>query len=68
MKLYGIDFNRYACGGAGNKKLQIIRSHSLLFHTEVEMLKKILELKEDFTVGEIEPYTAFLAFKEEYRL
>jgi hypothetical protein len=57
-KLYGIDFNKYICGGIGNAKLGKIGNETILFYTESEMLKALAELKESGnTVGEINVFT-----------
>jgi len=42
MKLYGIDYNTYACGGIGNCKLRHMGSKTVLFYSEIGMLNMVL--------------------------
>lgn len=67
MKLFGIDFNKYACGGLGNQKLQLMESKTLLFCSESEMLNKVAELKNESTIGEIKPFVTYIVNKESYK-
>lgn len=55
-RLYGIDYNLYATGGIGNQKLMKMGSKTIFFYTESEMLKILAELKENYSVGEINPF------------
>ncbi len=66
-KLYGIDYNIYVCGGIGNYKLQIADSKTVFFYTESEMLRKVAELKENNSIGEIKPFITEVK-KIEYKL
>lgn len=66
-KLYGIDYNFYACGGIGNNKLQLMGRKSVIFYTESEMLKMVADLKEDRSIGEIKPFITDIN-RVEYRI
>lgn len=68
MKLYGIDYNTYACGGIGNQKLRFMGRKTLLFYSESEMLNMIADLKKESTVGEIKPFVTYIINKEEYKI
>jgi hypothetical protein len=59
-QLYGIDYNTYACGGRGNVKLALSSREIAFYETEAEMLKALINLKEDKSVGEIRPFIAEL--------
>ena len=52
-KIYGIDFNVYACGGIGDKKLALNRNDTVLFYKESEMLKELGKMKDNPCYGEI---------------
>ncbi len=66
-KLYGIDYNTYACGGIGDKKIAKLNTETTLFLTETDMLKALIELKENHCVGEVRPFTTEIN-REQYRL
>jgi len=66
MKLYGTDYNTYACGGIGNCKLRHSGSKTVLFYSEIEMLNMVAELKKESTVGEIKPFVTYITNKEKY--
>lgn len=66
-KLYGIDYNVYVCGGIGNHKLQLWDKETVIFYTESEMLRKVAELKENSSVGEIKPFITSID-RVEYKL
>lgn len=66
-KLYGIDYNTYVCGGIGNYKLNIADSKTVFFYTESDMLRKVAELKEDYSIGEIRPFITEVK-RTEYKL
>jgi hypothetical protein len=55
-KLYGIDYNIYACGGIGTAKIMRIDSETVLFYTESEMLKALADLKKENMIGEIKVF------------
>lgn len=44
-KLYGIDYNTYACGGIGSSKLCKMGNETVFFYKESEMLKTLAELE-----------------------
>lgn len=67
MKLFGIDFNKYACGGIGNHKLMLMGRDTLLFYSESEMLEMVATMKKDCTIGEIKPFITYVINKEEYK-
>ncbi len=66
-KIFGIDYNLYACGSIGGHKLVKMGQETRLFYTVSEMLKMIAELKKDNIVGEIKPFIAKLN-REDYRI
>jgi hypothetical protein len=66
-KIYGIDYNKYICGGIGSPKLAFAGSETIVFETEIEMLKAIIKLKETNTVDEIKPFVNTIV-REEYKL
>ena len=66
MKLYGLDYNMYVCGGIGNRKFQLMGSETLLFYSESEMLDAVAKLKSDCTIGEIKPFVTYITKKEKY--
>lgn len=66
-RLYGIDYNIYACGGIGNQKLQIADRKTTIFYTESEMLKMVAELKQNKSIGEIKPFITDIN-RIEYRI
>lgn len=68
MKLYGVDFKEYVCGGIGNCKLSLVGSETLLFYSESEMLKKVAELKNNNCIGEIKPFITHIVNKEKYEI
>ena len=55
-KLYGIDYNTYACGGIGTVKLVRMGCETVLFYKESEMLKSLADLKSNNSVGEIKVF------------
>jgi len=63
-KIYGIDYNRYVCGGIGNKKLALIERETVLFIKESEMLKALAEMKGNYCIGEIEVFESEIDRKE----
>ena len=56
-KLYGLDYNRYVCGGIGNAKIKKIGEQRELFYTESEAIKRLSELKEEVVYGDFELFT-----------
>jgi len=66
-KLYGIDYQTYACGGMGNIKLFPTGSNRVLFVTEEDMLKQLSYLKKQNTCSHFELFTTKI-IKEEYKL
>lgn len=66
-KLYGIDYSTYVTGGINNMKLRCTGSNTIFFYTESEMLEALVELKEDYTVGEIVPFVTPI-IREEYQI
>ncbi|PLR99562.1 hypothetical protein [Bacillus sp. T33-2] len=66
-KLYGIDYNVYVCGGIGDQKLQIADRKTVFFYTESEMLRNIAELKENYSIGEIKPFSTNVT-RDEYKI
>lgn len=68
MKLYGIDYNSYMCAGLGNKYRHLIKQCTLIFQNEIEMLKKVTELKQDATKGEVRPFITYITEKEKYEI
>ena len=65
--LYGIDFDCYATGGYLNQKIAHIGQQRLIFTSEKQMLLELAELKEDYTVDNIEVFTTKI-YKEVYSL
>ena len=59
-KVYGIDYNTYICGGIGECKLARCKSETILFYSEVEMLKTLVKLKDNKCIGEIELFTSVI--------
>ena len=66
-KIYGIDYNPYACGGIGNCKLVRGLRKTVLFYDESEMLKELAKLKKDYTVGELSVFISSIN-REEYKI
>ena len=62
-KLYGIDFTVFVCGGLGNK-LCPFSQETMFYNSETEMLKSLIKLKEDKTVGNISLFTTTINRKE----
>ena len=66
-KLYGIDYNTYACGGIGSSKLCKMGNETVFFYKESEMLKTLAELKDNNCVGEISVFTTPI-YRIEYKI
>lgn len=66
-KLYGIDYNKYVCGGIGSPKLALYGSDRELFYSESEMLKRLSELKSDITCGDFGVFITNIV-KEKYEI
>ena len=65
--LYGIDYNRYICGGIGNTKISKVGCETVIFYKETDMLKTLTELKENHTVEIIKVFTTKIN-REEYKI
>lgn len=57
-KIYGIDYNIYACGGIGDSKIALLDNKTVLFYKESEMLTELAKLKENHCVGEIKVFVS----------
>lgn len=66
-KVYGIDFNRYACGGIGNVKLVLIGRETILFTDESEMLTELGKIKSNNCFGEVDVFESQIC-RNEYKL
>ena len=66
-KLYGIDYNTYACGGIGCAKLMPLGEVRELFYTESEMFKRLSELKSNNCCDKFELFTTNI-IKEKYEI
>jgi hypothetical protein len=66
-KLYGIDFDKYVCGGIGTAKLVYMGNDTALFYSESEMLEYLAKLKTENTVGNIKVFTTNIN-RESYQI
>lgn len=65
--IYGLDYNKYCCGGVGNPKICKVGCETVLFSSESDMLKTLADLKKDGTIGEIKVFTSRVE-RQEYKI
>jgi hypothetical protein len=67
QKIYGIDYNVYACSGIGNNKFLYLGTEREFFYNEYQMLKRLTKLKRIKSFKGFEMFVSKI-IKEKYNI